>query len=207
VYGSQSKQIHDYTELNLHQKVDDPRMQRLRAWIDPYAYRGRYTIPKLLLLGTNDPYWTVDSLRHYWDDLPGPKLLFQTANAGHDLAGGAQAIQTLGAWFQMIADADPLPTVDWRIQIGEHAADLSVRADRPATRIRLWTATSADRDFRDEKWTSRELEITGSSESKATIDRPERGYRAFLAELEISSRAGEPYRVSTEARVIPDEKP
>jgi PhoPQ-activated pathogenicity-related protein len=76
VYGKQSEQIHDYTDLNLHMKMDDPPMKNLRGWVDPYSYRDRYTMPKLLLLGTNDPYWTVDSLRHYWDSLqtPNPNL-------------------------------------------------------------------------------------------------------------------------------------
>jgi len=84
-------------------------MQKLRSWVDPYSYRDRYTMPKLLLLGTNDPYWVVDSLRHYWNDLPDPKLVFQTPNAGHNLGGAKDAIQTLAAWFQMIADGQELP--------------------------------------------------------------------------------------------------
>jgi len=91
VYGKQSEQIHDYTDRNLLEKMDDPPMVKLRGWVDPYNYRQRYNIPKLLLLGTNDPYWTVDSLRHYWSELPGPKLIFQTTNAGHDV--GADAVE------------------------------------------------------------------------------------------------------------------
>lgn len=35
--------------------MDDPRMVELRQWVDPYSYRARYTMPKLLLLGTDDP--------------------------------------------------------------------------------------------------------------------------------------------------------
>jgi PhoPQ-activated pathogenicity-related protein len=66
-------------------------------------------MPKLLLLGTNDPYWTVDSLRHYWHDLPEPKWLFQTPNAGHDLGGGGDATQTLAAFFEMIANRHLTP--------------------------------------------------------------------------------------------------
>jgi hypothetical protein len=85
-YGRQSEEISDYTDLNLHLKLDEPRIVELRGAVDPYSYRTRYTLPKLLLLGTNDPYWTVDSLRHYWDDLPEPKLVFQTPNAGTILA-------------------------------------------------------------------------------------------------------------------------
>ena len=71
MYGKQSEQIKDYTDLNLVARMDDPKMKRLRSMIDPYSYRERYTMPKLLLLGTS-PYWVVDSLRHYWEDLPEP---------------------------------------------------------------------------------------------------------------------------------------
>ena len=88
VYGAQSDRIRAYTELHLIERMDDPRMVELRGRVDPYSYRARYAMPKLLLLGTNDPYWTVDSVHNYWDDLSEPKLVFQTPNAGHDLAGG-----------------------------------------------------------------------------------------------------------------------
>jgi PhoPQ-activated pathogenicity-related protein len=210
VYGRPSEKIHDYTDLDLHQKLDDPPMQRLRSWVDPYAYRDRLTVPKLLLLGTNDRYWTVDSLHLYWDDLPEPKLVFQTPNAGHDLGGGQEAFQTLTAWFKLIADAQPLPRVDWEVQMDRDGASLSVRVDRPAVRIRLWVADSLDRDFRDDTWTSRELKIQPSGEGGAgalaiaSIEKPSRGFRAFLAEVELTSPDGQPYKLSTEARVIPD---
>ena len=51
MYGQPSDQIRDYTDLNLHRKLDDPPMQTLRAWVDPYSYRRSLTMPKLLLLG------------------------------------------------------------------------------------------------------------------------------------------------------------
>jgi PhoPQ-activated pathogenicity-related protein len=205
VYGRQSEQIHDYTELDLHQKLDDPPMQRLRSWIDPYAFREHYTMPKLLLLGTNDPYWTVDSLQHYWNELPEPKLVFQTPNAGHDLAGGKQAIETLAAWFQMIADGQPLPKLEWQVQIHSQSADLSATWDRPVKRARLWTAESTDRDFRNERWNARDLDLgSGSSRLTAEIPKPANGFRAFLAEIELESGAGHAFKLSTEARVIPN---
>ena len=109
VYGKQSERIRDYTDVGLMARMDDPDMVRLREWVDPYAYRHRYTMPKLILTGTNDPYWTVDALRHYFRDLPGVTLLFQTPNAGHDLGGSKDATQTLAAFFQMIADTEALP--------------------------------------------------------------------------------------------------
>src|SRR6266581_496962 len=112
VYGKQSEEISEYTEMHFDQRQDEPGMIKLRGWVDPYEYRLRYTMPKLLLLGTNDPYWTVDSLRNYWNDLPEPKLIYQTPNAGHDLAGGKEATQTLAAFFEMIADGKELPRME-----------------------------------------------------------------------------------------------
>jgi PhoPQ-activated pathogenicity-related protein len=206
VYGKQSEQIHDYTELNLHQKMDQPNMRRLRSWVDPYAYRERYRIPKLLLLGTNDPYWTVDALRHYWDDLLDPKLIFQTPNAGHDLAGGKEATETLSAYYQMIAEGAPLPKMTWKFSNpGPQTARLVMSLDQKPQGARLWTAVSADRDFRDDKWSSRELTVNPAThEAEATLETPAQGYRAYLGEFLLRTASGINYRLSTEARVTPD---
>lgn len=206
VYGQQSEQIHDYVDLGLVRKMDTPEMARLRGWVDPYSYRARYQMPKLILLGSNDPYWTVDALRHYWNDLPEPKLIYQTPNAGHDLGGGKQALQSLAAFFQMIADGQELPKLTWQfVDAGQGKAELKVTVDRPAKRIRLWTADSTDRDFRDEQWTSRDLEISaGSSRATTEVTTPGTGYRAYLVEAVLTSSTGAEYKLSTEARVTPD---
>lgn len=206
VYGKQSEQIRDYTDLHLLEKLDDPPMVKLRSWIDPYSYRQRYNMPKLLLLGTNDPYWTVDSLRNYWSELPGPKLVFQTPNAGHDLGGGKEATRTLAAFFQMIADGQDLPTMEWELKDGSKTAEVTVKVNRVAKSIRLWTADSEQRDFRKSKWSSRELEIKpGSSKAAAQVEIPDKGHRAYLAEVVLTTSTGEEYRLSTEARVTPDD--
>jgi PhoPQ-activated pathogenicity-related protein len=206
VYGRQSEEIQDYTDLNLIARIDEPPMRRLRQWVDPYSYRERYTMPKLILLGSNDPYWTVDSLRHYWNDLPAPKLIFQTPNAGHDLAGGQEAVQSLAAFFQMVAEGEALPAFKWIFsQQPDEKVAAQVSLNRPAKAFRLWTADSKDRDFRDETWTSRPLPIeVGNAQASATIDRPTNGYRAYLIEALLTTSSGHDYKLSTEARVTPD---
>ncbi|ABA57850.1 conserved hypothetical protein [Nitrosococcus oceani ATCC 19707] len=206
-YGRQSEKINDYTELSLHQNQDDPAVAKLRSWIDPYEYRQHYTMPKLLLLGTNDPYWVVDSLRHYWNELPAPKLIFQTPNAGHDLNGGKQAMQTLAAFFQMIADGQDLPQLEWELPASDAGEpSVKVTSGQSVRAIRLWTATSEDRDFRDEHWSSRSLKILpGSRHAIAKVVIPEQGYRAYLFEVEMTTSTGHPYKLSTEARVLPDD--
>src|SRR5256714_7714560 len=190
VYGKQSEEINDYTEMRFDERQDEPAMVKLRSWVDPYEYRSRYTLPKLLLLGTNDPYWTVDSLRHYWSDLPGPKLIYQTPNAGHNLGGGKEAIQTLAAFFEIIADAKELPKMEWEFHNGSKA-EVDVAVNQPAKEIRLWTADSEDRDFRNDKWSSKEIKAKGGNRAaSASVDTPETGYRAYLAEVVLTSPSG-----------------
>jgi len=205
-YGKQSEQIRDYTDLGLVDRMEDARMKEIRGWVDPFSYRARYTMPKLILLGTNDRYWTVDALRHYFHDLPGPKLIYQTPNAGHNLNGGADAANTLASFFQLIADKKPLPTLDWKFN-GDGKVNVTVKCSQAAKSIRLWTATSADRDFRDDQWNSRDLEVKpGSASATAEVSAPEKGFRAYLAEVELVSPTGHTWKLSTEARVTPDFK-
>jgi hypothetical protein len=80
-----------------------------------------------------------------------------------------------------------------------------VRVDQPVSKIRLWTAHSTDRDFRNEKWTSRELEIqTGSNQASVDVPKPAAGFTAFLAEIELTAPTGHSYKLSTQVQVIPD---
>lgn len=205
VYGRQSEKIKDYTEYDFAARMDEPRMVELRSYCDPYSYRKGYTVPKLLLLGTNDPYWVVDSLRWYWDDLPQPKLVFQTPNAGHDLGGGGQARETLTVFLKWIAERRTLPVCDWTFSpAADGRAAIEMKLDRPARSFRLWTAKSAQRDFRQAAWQSRELPFANSPAARAVIEPAARGFVAYLIEAELVD-GNEVYRLSTEARVLPDE--
>ncbi len=204
VYGHQSERIHDYTDADLIERIDEPRAVQLREWIDPYFHRARYTIPKLILLGTNDPYWTVDAMRHYWDDLPGHKLVFQTPNAGHGLGDGSDAMHSLAAFFEIIADNGSLPQLQWSVELGNTNATIQIQSDQPFKGARLWMAESADRDFRNDHWEAHPVK-KGKQPGSAgvSIVVPRTGYRAFLMEAEFASPRGNHYKLSTQATVVP----
>jgi PhoPQ-activated pathogenicity-related protein len=202
-YGKTSEQIHDYAEAGLLDRLDDPAMSKLIDLVDPYAYRDRYSMPKLILLGANDRYWTVDSLRLYWNDLPGQKLIFQTPNAGHNLNGGAEATDSLGAWFALIAEAKPLPEMKWKFERKGEGMDFDVTLSQPASEYSLWIADSTDRDFRDDTWRREKIEGSDARHVQGTVPPSKSAFRAFLIEAQISGK-GLPFRLSTEARVIPD---
>ena len=52
VWGKPSEQIHDYTERGLTKKFTDPLGRSLWLSVDPYSYRDRLTMPKLIINGT-----------------------------------------------------------------------------------------------------------------------------------------------------------
>jgi len=205
VYGRQSEKINDYTELGLVEKMDLPAMVALRGIVDPYSYRDLFTMPKLILLGTNDPYWTVDALRNYWDGLPSPKMVYQAPNAGHGAGGTPDAIQTLAAFLQMMADRQTPPQMTWQLE-GKGDASLTVTTDQPAKQARLWTAHSPTRDFRKAMWSDRPLTLDADGKrASAKVLHPVGGYTAFMAEMTFATTSGDTvYRLSTQVQVTPD---
>ena len=83
---------------------------------------------------------------------------------------------------------------------------MTVTVNQPVKAIRLWMAESTDRDFRDDKWTSRELQIQlGSSQAATEVETLTKGYRAYLMEAVLTSPTGQEYKLFTEARVTPDD--
>ena len=70
MFGSYSVQIQDYVKLGLTEEVVTPTGKELVAMIDPYSYREKYTMPKMVFFGTNDEYWTVDAVKNYIDGIP-----------------------------------------------------------------------------------------------------------------------------------------
>ncbi len=203
VYGRQSEMINDYTDLDLVAKMDMPEMVRLQGMLDPYSYRARYTMPKLLILGTNDPYWTVDSLRHYWDGLPEPKAVYQAPNTGHRAGGTPEAVRTLAEFLRMTAEGGGPPQMRWQMR-GDGGARVSVTSDRPAKQALLWQANSPTRDFRKADWRSRPLDLDGSRrQAAAEVVTPTEGFTAFMVEYTFAAENGD-YRLSTKVQVTPD---
>ena len=196
VWGQYSEQIDDYVNRGLMERVQTAEGTSLWRMVDPYTYRDRLSIPKLLINGSNDRYWTLNALDLYWAGLKGPKYLVELPNAGHGLEVNRDwAINGLGAFFRQTVSKRPLPAISWqqgRAIAG--ASTLMVHADPAPGRARLWSATSKTRDFRESKWTSSPLEA--GSTITAVIAKPASGNLAAFADLEYAID-GIPYHLTT----------
>lgn len=182
-WGKYSEQIDDYTSKGLiHPDKETPREMSLRRMMDPYTYRRQLTLPKLLINGTNDRYWVVDALNLYWDSLAEPKHILYVPNAGHGLGDGTnKALATLAAFFRHVAAGEALPKLQWELASTGPSTRLTIRPGTTPQSVRLWTAHSDSKDFRDAQWRSEELKPIQQAYI-AEVAKPAMGHVAFFGE-------------------------
>jgi len=199
-YGEFSKEIQDYTERGIHAYADTEAGIKLRSVVDPFSYCDTLTLPKLVVLGTNDPYWNVDSANNYFPYLKGEKYLYYCANTKHDInAGGLSAIK---AMYNSVLTGEKMPTMDW--SLGPENT-LSVTWSNDKGKAKLWKAEAPSRDFRNAKFVSEDLAGAGTVSAKLTT--PATGWAAYYVEVVMPSPAGGSYGLCTQVTVLPDRFP
>ncbi|MCC6145849.1 MAG: hypothetical protein IT368_18735 [Candidatus Hydrogenedentes bacterium] len=200
VYGGFSTQIEDYTQRNLQQRMASAEGQKLNSMVDPYSYRDELTLPKLIVLGANDPYWTVDAANFYYDDLKGPKRLYYQANTGHDV--GLQGVATVTEFYNSMLTGQPFPELKWSKQ---DDGSLVVTWEKAGGTAKLWQARSSNRDFRDARWTSTPVEGEGRVEvAPPAVDE---GWVAWYVEVNWTGSFGMPFGLTSQMNVTPDTLP
>ncbi len=197
-WGDYSYQIQDYVELGIAQDISSDQGRALATMIDPYSYREKLTMPKMIFIGTNDPYWPVDAIKNYIDDIPGQNFIHYVPNAGHDLGGGETALRALSAFFVNTLRGGNYPELSWDVNETTTGVDISVQGttDKLIT-ARLWVAGSTDRDFRNDQWSGTELANITNGKVQTTVDFPDMGFKAFYIDLEYPSASGGTYTKST----------
>jgi PhoPQ-activated pathogenicity-related protein len=207
-YGFYAPAVHDYEELGIMEWEATPEYRALMKIEEPYEYRERLTMPKLLINATGDQFFLPDSSRFYFDDLPGIKYLRYVPNADHSLKE-TDAVETLAAWHYAILNHTPLPRFSWTPE-----GDGSIRVktqDKPAA-VKLWQATNPNaRDFRVETlgkvWTGSDLTDQGGV-YVASVPKPAQGWTAFLVELTYRPEGSPaPLKFTTPVKVVPDVLP
>jgi PhoPQ-activated pathogenicity-related protein len=186
VWGEFSEQIADYTSKGLVREDGIPRGDReVALWkmMDPYSYRSQLKLPKLLICGTNDRYWVVDAMQHYWDDLEGSKRILFVPNSGHSLKEGRDlVISTIGAFFRHAASGRQLPEPKWTFAQSDGKLQLNMECGQQPVAALLWTASADGRDFRESTWSSRPLHGAEGAWS-AEVERRPHGHQALFGEL------------------------
>jgi len=205
-YGKQSEKIKDFTDLGLVERIDEPLTSVLRRWIDPFEYRNELSLPKLILLGTNDPYWVVDAQSLYFSELSGPKLLYQVPNGDHHISSSPELRKVLSTWIGIIANGGVLPEVKWRSEKGPKGElQIHLESKQDIVSGKVWKATSERRDFREASWSEFEnvSSNTGGMALNFSYTAPDKGFAAYLIELTVRISPILTMSVSSEVFVMP----
>lgn len=130
--------------------------------VDPHAYMSRLYRPKLFIRGSCDPFWTIDALNTYWNELPGGKLVSVVPNVGHVVSESVSVQTNLALFAKWSAkeQAPPMLRGDWREGGGTWTHSTIAPA---AHRVKLWIAESEKNDFSKPDW---KVVATGPSPMK-----------------------------------------
>jgi len=200
MWGSYSEQISDYSSKGLTESFSSRRGKALWQAVDPYSYRKIIAVPKLIILGSNDRYWTTDALNLYWDGLVGPKYVLYVPNAGHSLEPGmTRVLNTLSAFFRTVAGGDSMPEISWMRKARGDTLTLTIKA-KEAKRGRAWVAKADSMDFRPERWEPVEM-ASEEGVLRVTIERPADKNVAVFGEADFE-RDGKPFTLSTQPAIL-----
>ena len=207
VYGFWAPAIDDYVNMGIMDRMETPEYAALMKIVEPYSYIDRLTMPKLVMTSCGDQFFLPDSWRFYFDDLKGPKYLRSVPNTDHGL--NLSVVESIMSFFMAVAHNTPIPEYKWSFP-----DEATTRVETPSkpSAVKLWQATNPDvRDFRLEKigpaYKATELTDQGGGIYVGHVDKPEKGWTAFLVELTFNNPGGAPFTFTSPVRILPDTTP
>jgi PhoPQ-activated pathogenicity-related protein len=162
-------------------------------------------MPKMIFMGTNDPYWPADAIKNYIDSIPGDNHICYTPNAAHNLGDKKKAFATLSAFLGTTVTNGKYPICKYTIADEGEKITLKIKST-PEILLDaiIWSADSKDQDFRDEKWVDKSLNAANKDEITVEIKKPVTGFKAFYVDLKYKAPFGEDYTQSTRMFVTTD---
>lgn len=207
-YGAWSDAVKDYVDHGIMDWMGTREFRALMKIEEPYEYRDRLTMPKLMLNAAGDQFFLPDSSQFYFDDLRGEKHLRYVPNTSHSL-DKSDALETLHAFYALIVANTPRPDVRWTFE--RDGAIRVVAKDRPSS-VQLWQAVNPNaRNFRFDAigaaYTNTPLTPSGPNTWLGRVPAPAAGWAAFFVELTFSNGGKYPLKITSGVRVLPDKLP
>ena len=208
-YGRWAEAVGNYEAEGIMEWQNSVEYERLLTLTEPYSFREKLTMPKLLLNGTGDQFFLPDSWQFYWDGLSGEKHLRYVPNSEHSMRD-TDATETLGAFFQMILADRPRPDFDWEMRDG--AIHIQTQEGYQPKVITLWQAHNPNtRNFQVAEigrvYEATDIPLSPDGSYKIPINEPTEGWKASFVELTFAGVGEIPLKLSTGVFVTPDTYP
>jgi PhoPQ-activated pathogenicity-related protein len=207
-YGAWSEAVHDYVEQGIMDWMGTRQFHALLRIEEPYEYRDRLTMPKLIVNASGDQFFLPDSSQFYFDDLRGENHLRYVPNTSHAL-DKSDALETVQAFYAAVVSNTPRPEI--RSTFERDGSIKVVAKDRPSS-VLLWQAVNpAARNFRLDAigpaYKSTPLTPSGPNTWVGRVPTPTEGWTAFFVEMTFPSGGKYPLKVTSGVRILPDKLP
>jgi PhoPQ-activated pathogenicity-related protein len=207
-YGEFSPAVQDYINYNIQDWMGTDEFKVLMSYVEPYSFLEKFTMPKYIINAGSDEFFSTDSWRFYYDELPDNKLIRYVPNANHSLNGRYLNKDLISFFYRIVNNID-LPNLDWDL-IDDN---LKVYLDYDGEySVSIWRAFNEDRrDFRlwqeGELWKESKIDINEDNIYNIELDNQSDGYQAIMVEFNLDQDSQFPLKISTGPYVIPDSYP
>ena len=207
-YGAWSNAVKDYQEQGIMDWMGTRQFRALMKIEEPYEYRDRLTIPKLMLNASGDQFFLPDSSQFYFDDLKGEKHVRYVPNTSHGLEK-SDALETIHAFYAAVVAGSARPEMKWTF---ERDGSIKVVTKQLPRDVQVWEAVNPTaRNFRLDvvgpAYKSSPLTPSGPNTWVARVNAPEAGWTAFFVELTFPGTGSYPLKLTSGVRVLPDKLP
>jgi PhoPQ-activated pathogenicity-related protein len=207
-YGAWSDAVKDYEGQGIMDWMGTPQFRALMRIEEPYEYRDRLTMPKLIVNAAGDQFFLPDSSQFYFDGLGGEKHLRYVPNTNHGLEK-SDALESVHAFYAAIVKGTERPEFQWTFE--RDGAIKVVAKDRPSE-VTMWQAVNPNaRNFRLDAigpaYQPTVLTPSGPNTWIARVTPPAKGWTAFFVELKFPTGGKYPLKFTTSVRVLPDTLP
>jgi len=224
-YGGWSFALQDYLKLHLMAYLNSQQFLDMAAIVDPWSYRTRLTMPKLIMTATGDEFFLPDSPQFFMNSLPGEKFLTIIPDAEHSLATALLDVaDSINAFYHLIITNTPRPRYTYQIIKGNTTASIVVTVKDQPTAVTMWYAYTLSDKLRDFRlvicdqipeciqpviWWPITLTPTSPNVYTANMNAPPVGWIGFLVELTYTydDDALRVLRVTSEVNIVPDIMP
>lgn len=207
-YGEFSPAVESYVNYNIQDWMETDEFKTLMSYVEPYYFKEKFTMPKYLINAGSDEFFSTDSWRFYYDELPGDKLLRYVPNTNHSLNGRYLNDDLISYFYRIINDID-MPTLKWELSDN----NLNVVLDYEGNyNVSIWNAKNQNgRDFRlwqeGELWQKINIQKSNDNNYQVEIKDKSNGYEAIMMEFTIDPESEFPLIISTGPFVIPESYP
>jgi len=125
--------------------------------IDPFSYKDRFTMPKVVISATGDEFFMPDDINLWWDEMPEPKFIRMMPNTDHStLLNGfsnPHLAFTIRSTYLAAVKDQPLPEFTWDLTEDQESRkgriDLYVTGQIKPSMIFGWMGDNLSRFRRD----------------------------------------------------------